>query len=67
MATKKQTKGASADAAVPESGVAASNDSGTVTMDLRQDYRDADGTLYRAGKGRTVPAALAARIGAPKK
>jgi hypothetical protein len=34
----------------------------TITMDLAEDFRDDDGTLYRAGKLRQLPAQVAERI-----
>ena len=34
----------------------------TITMDLAEDFRDDDGTLYRAGKRRQLPADVAERI-----
>ncbi len=37
----------------------------TVKMDLKQDFRDEDGTLYEAGTDREIPKALADRIKQP--
>lgn len=34
----------------------------TITMDLAKDFCDDDGTLYRAGKSRQLPAPVAGRI-----
>lgn len=34
----------------------------SITMDLAEDFRDEDGTLYHAGKRRQLPVAVAERI-----